>query len=269
MTRSKPDDPKQIAAAVRVGRRYQQIAGEAIDTAVAAELVRGRERHAAVKAARNRLHQVAGAFLPAQPPYADWLAQLRPLDPASESWRQAGMEMMEQHASTRERLPILDRFYHEVLAGCGPVQTVLDLACGLNPLAIPWMPLTSPVRYTAYDIYEDMAAFLTGMLALSGIAGEVTARDVTRLEVLPEADVTLLLKAVPCLDQLDRAAAARLLDRVRSPYVIISFPRGGLGHGPRWDSRIATARLEELVTGKPWRVRRIDFPSELVFRLEQ
>ena len=48
---------------------------------------------------------------------------------------------MGYHSSTRERLPILEQFYARALADIPPARVVLDLACGLNPLALAWMPL--------------------------------------------------------------------------------------------------------------------------------
>ena len=53
------------------------------------------------------------------------------------------LERMRGHASTQERLPILEEFFQTTLASIAPVESVLDLACGLNPLALPWMPLTA------------------------------------------------------------------------------------------------------------------------------
>ena len=72
---------------------------------------------------------------------------------------------MSLHASTRERLPILDGFYSTVLAALPAPRRVLDIACGLNPLASSWMPLAPDVTYTAYDIYSDMMQFIARLYA--------------------------------------------------------------------------------------------------------
>ncbi len=74
--------------------------------------------------------------------------------------REVCRALMQTHASSRERLPILDEFYRETLAEIAPVRSVLDVACGLNPLAIPFMPLAEGATYTACDIYTDLADFL-------------------------------------------------------------------------------------------------------------
>ena len=58
-----------------------------------------------------------------------------------------------------------------------PIRSVLDVACGLNPLAIPWMPLAPDVHYYACDIYADMIAFLNGFFQIAGIDGQAQACD--------------------------------------------------------------------------------------------
>jgi 16S rRNA (guanine(1405)-N(7))-methyltransferase len=71
---------------------------------------------------------------------------------------------MRSHASTRERLPDLDEFYAGVMQRTGALESVLDVACGLNPLALPWMGLPAGGRYLACDIYTDMVSFLNKIL---------------------------------------------------------------------------------------------------------
>ena len=90
------------------------------------------------------------------------------------------LKTLPAHASTRERIPILPRFFAEVLADIEPVHSVLDLACGLNPLAIPWMPLAEGFRYTACDIYMDMTGFLNSFFQKFKIDGEAIACDLTQ-----------------------------------------------------------------------------------------
>src|SRR6185369_15725969 len=149
----------------------------------------------AIKATKNKLHQVAGAYLDARLPYDEWLALLtaaaaderrttndeRPtanddealsnsvLSTQSSALAQACRDIMRHHASTRERLPILESFYTTTLASLGPVRSVLDLACGLNPLALPWMPIAPDASYYACDIYADMIAFLNGFFVRAKI----------------------------------------------------------------------------------------------------
>ena len=101
---------------------------------------------------------MAGAYLSAPPNYNSWLERLAAAQNSDER-REVCRALMQTHASTRERLPIIDEFYRVSLAEIAPVRSVLDLACGLNPLAIPFMPLAENAAYYACDLYTDQAEF--------------------------------------------------------------------------------------------------------------
>src|SRR3954454_15558408 len=166
MSRLSPDDITGLIASVQSSQKYAAISEDMIRSIGLRELAARRNLKEAIKATKNKLHQVAGAYLDARLPYDDWLALLeaaaaadrqpttddRPLSnsklkplPLSAAKGQnsalarACLAIMRHHASTRERLPILESFYATTLASLGPVRSVLDLACGLNPLALPWM----------------------------------------------------------------------------------------------------------------------------------
>ncbi|MFN3335713.1 MAG: hypothetical protein ACK47M_24705, partial [Caldilinea sp.] len=75
--------------------------------------------------------------------------------------------IMRSHHSMRERLPFLDDFYRVLFDGIDPVRSVLDLGCGLNPLALPWMHLPADAVYLACDVDHEQIAFLDWWLAHS------------------------------------------------------------------------------------------------------
>src|SRR5690606_12217651 len=135
----------------------------------ARELAAHRSAKVALKEAKAKLHQVAAAYFSRSPRYDEWLAELRGAagDPAR--LREICSAAMATHASTRERLPQLERFYAALFAALPPVSVVADLACGLNPLAAPWMSLPAGATYYACDLYADLCAFLDVALPLLGL----------------------------------------------------------------------------------------------------
>ncbi|MFN8447501.1 MAG: hypothetical protein U0521_02600 [Anaerolineae bacterium] len=163
-------DLDALVDAVQSSAKYGSITPELIRRLGAEELRKHPRLRDAVKSTKNRLHQVAGAYLSAPPPYDGWLARLAAAQFGDER-REVCRALMQTHASTRERLPILDEFYRTTLAGIAPVRSVLDIACGLNPLAIPFMPLADGAVYYACDIYADLADFLNRAFPLLGVTG--------------------------------------------------------------------------------------------------
>ncbi len=255
---------------MRHSRKYRHISPDLVRRIGAQELARRHNARAAIKATRDKLHQVAGAYMAQRMDYAAWLERLRAAAATGPTqFRQLCREAMAVHTSTRERLPILDRFYAETLGALGPIHSVLDVACGLNPLAIPWMPLAEGAEYYAYDIYEDMMGFVNEFLPLAGVRGQALACDVVARCPARHADVALVLKTVPCLEQLDRAAGRKLLEALDASYLLVSFPARSLGGARKGMPASYEAHFRELVAGKGWTVRRYEFPGELAFLVER
>jgi 16S rRNA (guanine(1405)-N(7))-methyltransferase len=258
-----------LVEAVQQSARYRTVATHFIAHLGATELARRRSFKEAVKATKSKLHQAGGAYLVARPRYDSWLSDLRAArsEDDEEAHRAVCLDIMRHQSSSRERLPILADFYRQTLAPIAPVRTVLDMACGLNPLAIPWMPLAPGAKYWAYDIYDDMIAFLGQTIPLCGVEAHVCSQDVTRLPPTPPVDLALMLKVIPCLDHLDQSAASRLLEVIDARHFLISFPVRSLGGKAKGMVATYEARMDQLLVGRSWQVRRLEFPSELAFVL--
>jgi 16S rRNA (guanine(1405)-N(7))-methyltransferase len=256
-----------LVRSVLASRKYRNVCEEIVRHIGARELAVRRNVRDAVKATKSKLHQVGGAYMETNIDYARALDELRRAAESGnrEEFRPVCRRLMNLHASTKERVGILEEFYSTTLAGIGPIQVVLDLACGLNPLAVPWMPVRDNVVYYAYDIYVDMVSFIGEFMTIAGIAGRAEARDVTQSPPTQKADLALVLKTLPCLEQLDSAAGARLLETVNAQHLLVSFPVHSLGGRNKGMTQNYETRFRELVRGKPWPVQRFEFATELAF----
>jgi 16S rRNA (guanine(1405)-N(7))-methyltransferase len=179
---------------------------------------------------------------------------------------------MTAHASTRERLPILDTFYERIFAITGVPTSVVDIACGLNPLAAPWMGLPDDARYVAYDIDSAMLGFVDGVLSLLGIDHRAELRDIVADPPNDACDVALFLKTIPCLDQQDPAAASRVLRAIQARHVVVTFPTRSLGGHGKGMARNYRARFETLLEdlGQGFTLAgEIEMEGELVFVVDR
>src|SRR5690242_9531002 len=68
---------EDLISAVQAGPKYRHVSADLIRRLGAKELAARRNLKEAVKATKNALHQVAGAYLDGKFPYADWLEELR------------------------------------------------------------------------------------------------------------------------------------------------------------------------------------------------
>lgn len=263
-------DIDALIAAVSKSAKYRHVCADVVRGIGERELAKGRRLKDAIKATKKKLHQVGGAYLEGGMDYAAWLDDLRAASGGGEGdFRWACAQTMRHHASTKERFPILDEFYATVLAELPPVHSVLDLACGLNPLAIPWMGLPDGAAYYAYDIYEDMVDFLRAFMKLTQVDGRAAACDVLQSCPNPRVDLALVLKSIPCLEQIDKSAGARLLDMIDADYLLISFPVHSLGGRDKGMPTNYEARFRELVAGKDWSIKRFEFATELAFLISK
>jgi 16S rRNA (guanine(1405)-N(7))-methyltransferase len=259
-----------LVSDVLKSRKYRYVCEELVRQIGTRELAVRRNYKEAVKATKKKLHQVGGAYFETNISYIRAIEELQKAKNASpEEFRHVCQKLMGFHASTKERLGILEEFYATTFASIQPIRVVLDIACGLNPLAIPWMPLDEQVTYYADDIYQDLMAFMQEFMGILGIDGHAETHDVTQSPPAQKADVALMLKTLPCLEQIDKTAGLRLLETINATYLLISFPVQTLGGRKKGMVENYEARFYELIQAKPWTIQKFTFATELAFLIKK
>ncbi|MDH3944669.1 MAG: 16S rRNA methyltransferase [Anaerolineae bacterium] len=258
---------KKLVEQVQASSKYGKIHPAFIERVAAGELGIGRRPKETLKAVKNKLHQVGGAYLRGDTNFSAWLEVLKQAAGAGDpqELKTACADIMGKHASTRERLPILEEFYAAIFADLPPVHSVLDLACGLNPLAIPWMPLAPDAAYYACDIYGDMTAFIDKFLALVPVQGKAWACDLIGEPPTQRVDLALLLKTLPVLEQVEKGAGSLLLDAIQADYLLVSYPVSSLGGKDKGMVDHYDGEFREMVKGRGWELKKFVFKTELAF----
>jgi 16S rRNA (guanine(1405)-N(7))-methyltransferase len=257
-----PDELEQLLAAIRASANYRSISPELIRRIGTRELAVRSNLKEAIKATKTKLHQVAGAYVE-RTQYERWLHAIQAAnDP--EALRAACRTAMAGHVSSRERLGIIERFYNELFAHLGSVSSVLDLACGLNPLALPWMP-SSISAYYACDLDAELIGFVDTFLKHAGMSGRAEVCDL--LAGLPSVatDVALLLKTVPVLDQLQRDGGLEVVRSIAATQIVVSYPTRSLGGRGKGFGQTYTEKFTTMAQHEGWQYKQLEFPGELVF----
>lgn len=270
-----PNTLTQLTESVHTGPKYRAIAPELVRLIGSQELAKRNNLKAAVKATKNKLHQITGAYWQGKPDYTEWLELLQAARAEDNSPDHRLLDttcrtLLAHHASTRERLPVLRNFYMTLFAGLPPIRSVLDLACGLNPLTIPWMDLPAGAEYFACDINSEQMAFLQQALPHLGVGGDAFVCDLLQEVPQQAVDVAFLFKTIPCLEQVDKTIGPRLLRAVNANVLFVSFPAQSLGG--RNKGMVDTysdhfAGLLAEIDGTAWEVEQFSFTTEIVFRL--
>lgn len=265
----KPDRAESMVAALGASKKYRGALPDTIRAVVQEEMARHRTPREAEKAARKRLHNIMAPYL-GDPDYAAARAALEAAFAAGDEdrIREVCLGILKSHESTEERLPILDRFYTEIFAVTGQPASILDIACGLNPLAFRWMDLPRSTRFYAYDILSPRIDLINTYFQLEALPPLARLQDVAYQFPQEEGDMALFLKELPRFERNYGKRGLALLEALRVKKLVVSFPTVSL-HGGRSLIEMYRRYFGDLVAGKGWRVAELLFDSEMVFCVEK
>ena len=170
------------------------------------------------KAVREKLHGITSAFMSEQE-YKKAQAL------AGEFCPENLEELLACHASTRERLPLaaMDTLYARIFDVTGIPETLLDLACGINP--VYFIGKYPGMQVTGADISGQSVNIITRC------GGRALHNDLLCADSVPAErfDVALLFKILPLLDRQRSGAATDVLNRINAGHIVCSFPTRTMG----------------------------------------
>jgi len=214
---------EEIVEKVRASSKYREISERTILEIVKIELQKYKNEKRLIKAVKNRLHQIYGAFLSKEE-----RQKLRELISILEKDHSNIMDIakmiLQLHQSTRERLDIYGELYREIFDTTGRPSSILDLACGLNPFSIPWMNIEGPIEYHAYDIDSIVIESINKFLAILGYPQLARIKDILFDEIEDCVDVCLIFKFLPTAERIKKGLSIKLLEAINSKFIVVSFP---------------------------------------------
>ena len=253
---------------IQSSKKYATICVDTIKRIGEKELEKNADVKTAIKATKRKLHQIFGCYTRRPELHYDEIYEnLRAVyDTQLETEiKEACRRVLMLHTSTRERITILEKFYEFIFNVTGQPKSVIDIACGLNPLTLPWMNLEKTSQYFAYDIDENTIYFINKYLKLTDLKSMALTQDVILQPPMIEADVALLLKTVPCLEQQEKGCSIRLMEALQAKHIVISFPVRSVGGKSKGMPANYERILYNLIRGKDWQVTKLLFETELVF----
>jgi len=259
----------QLVEDVQSNKKYASILPDFIRSIGKSELEKRHNLKEAIKETKSKLHQVTGVYLDGKTDFTTWLYLLKAAAETKDPLiLKSGCEqILLQHTSTKERLPYLNDFYQNIFPLMMPFNSVLDIACGLNPLTIPWMGLNQSQQYHAWDVNAGMVEFLSEAVKSFDTNSSIKAVDIFSVNEFPEADLVFLLKTLPCLEQVHKGVAISLLNRIKARNIVISFPSKSLGGVNKGMEQHYARMMQTWLAGGTWNSQTIRFSGELVYIL--
>lgn len=214
---------EKILEKVKLSSKYRGINEKTILEIINIELPKHKNEKSLVKAVKNKLHQIYGAFLNRQDveKVKDLLSKLKEGEKGIEK---IVNEILKLHQSTRERIGIYEDIYKEIFKITGKPNSILDLACGLNPFSIPFMNIEGPILYHAYDIDSTLIETINEFLSILGYQRLAKRKDVLFEDIEDQADICFIFKFLPIAEQVKKGLSIELLYKLSCRFIIVSFP---------------------------------------------
>ena len=200
---------EELLAKLTSNKKYGDVHPDAIRRAIGECEGRYKKPKELEKAVRERLHGITSAF--------NGLDRIKSSDDLE--------SLLSCHASTKERLPLarMDALYERVFEITGAPESILDLACGLNPA---YLLRRCPCPVTGVDVSRSCVGLLSAEPNFAGRWADLLSADAVPKERFHAA---LLFKILPLLERQRPGAALELMERVDAAYLVISFPTRTLG----------------------------------------
>jgi 16S rRNA (guanine(1405)-N(7))-methyltransferase len=81
--------------------------------------------------------------------------------------------------------------------------------------------------------------------------------------------LALILKTIPCLEQVDKNIGARLLETIEAENILVSFPSRGLSGRSKGMAENYESHFYQLIAGKNWQVTKTVFTNEIAFLIQK
>lgn len=207
-------------------------------------LSKSREAKLIIKNIRKRLREIYGAF------HIDMNKRIKLLHKLEDSIKNKAPKaeifdlhekILLTHKSTRERLDYYDGIYKSIFKITGKPHSILDIACGLNPLSIIFTGLKN-VRYIAIELTEEDCSFLRKYFKIMHLNGIAIKKDLISDNIFPKTDVCFLFKVLDSLEAMKQNISEKLLDKIDAKFIVVSFPKKTLSGKPLSTKRLSWFR---------------------------
>lgn len=252
-------------------RQYRQlgIPCKTVEDLIRREAEAGLDEKIVVKNVRRKMHHLVAGYL-GDADYEQskiWLEDAY-LKQDKDLIKETCVRIMKNHASTRERLEFLENFYHSIFDAYGKPKSILDLACGLNPFALPWMNLPPTTTYHAYDIHAPRIKLINQFFQFEHrpTLGEV--RDILVDPPELSADMAFFFKEAHRMEQRRKGANRKLWRALKVKMLVVSLPAASL-NGKHNLSRQMRKLVETTLSGLSWKVEELRSGNELIFCVQK
>lgn len=220
------------------------------------------------KIVRQKLHNIIAPYLE-ELDYRSAMTDLSRISKGDEqSLKEYCARILAAHASTKERIPIMSEFYARIFEHTGIPGSILDLACGLNPFALPWMGLSKETTYHAYDLHKPRIDLINAFFQVVDRPPLAEKRDILVKPPELRADMAFFFKEAHRFEQRRHECNRAFWQALKVKTIVVSLPSSNLtgSHSMLEGQRIL---VERAVSGLDWKVTEILVGNEIIFCIDK
>ena len=261
-----------LIQAVEISRKYRdlQIPLATFQDILAYESQHSNSRKELEANFRKSLHNIIAPYLEEinYPAETTGMAEFHAQSPSSEMLKTWCMDRMRRHASSRERLPYLHTFYQKIFTVIGVPRSILDLACALDPLCLPWMNLPTTTSFFAYDIHQPRLDFLQAFFQFFYPQAQAIHQDILSEIPAQEADCAFFFKEAHRLEKRRPGSNRELFAGLNVKWLVVSLPSRDLA-GHHSLETYHTSMIQKAIEGQPWFLNTDIVGDELLFFIKK
>ncbi|MBD3313716.1 hypothetical protein GF345_04705, partial [Candidatus Woesearchaeota archaeon] len=214
-------------------------------------IARSKEVEAVIKHVRAELRHVYGLFI------AENLEDLKEIISSGASEIR---DILMRHVSSKERISFCEEFYRRIFDITGKPDSIIDIACGLNPLSFEFMDLPKKTRYYALELNQNDADAINEFFSRWGIDGKAFKHDITKKPIRYKADIAFAFKI---FDIIDNKITERILKELDVKWIAASFSTKTVGKKDMMFRR--RAGFQKMLRRLEMEYQTIEFPNEIVY----
>lgn len=267
---TKPEKADGLVRKILASHKYQALAipEETVLDLINRNTTPGIRERELEKIVRQKLHNIVAPYLE-ELDYRSAMTELSTFKKhGDQSLREYCLQILSAHASTKERIPIMAEFYAKIFEQTGMPGSILDLACGMNPFALPWMTLPTETTYHAYDLHKPRIDLINAFFHVVDRPPLAEKRDILVKPPELRADVAFFFKEAHRFEQRQHGCNRAFWQALKVKTIVVSLPSSNLtgSHSMLEGQRILVSRA---VNGLDWKVNEILDGNEIIFCIDK
>jgi len=205
-----------LISEIKKSKKYSAVYQNLLERVCAEESAKYKKYKEKIKAVKNRLHEIYGAFI-------------------SENSVKSAEALLNENVlrlniSSNERLPFIKDLYKFIFNAIPDknISSILDIGCGFNPFALPFIFETVPElnikSYHAVDIDINLAKLINKYFTLLKLPENAGCIDIISETPPQTADVAFFFKVIPTIENCKKGRGFEILNNLNAKYIVVSFP---------------------------------------------